>query len=363
MRIGVVTFHRAHNCGAVLQCLALVKVLQRMGHEVKVIDCNKIGEGSLIPNVSSVRVWLGWFKSLVIRQAMPQRLWLRYWRFMKRSFPLSDWIDKGVMFPNDFDKIILGSDQVLNPGLTGSFLETFLLRNRCPDEKKIAYAASFGVSTLEESWRGVFADCLSRFRALGLREESGVRICREELRISVSTTVTIDPTLLLDAEDYRKFESPVLRTGEYVLVYWIGNSTEYVSSLAHRIAKNLGINVIVASITARKDDASWRPSSPDEFLYLFRNARCVVTTSFHGTSFSIINRKPFITVIPKGMNVAGRMIGLLEQLSLSSQLISEGDVVTDEYLLSRLNIDFGKAEASLDRIRKESIRFLENALG
>ena len=362
MKVGIVTFHRAHNCGAAMQCIALISVLRKMGHEVFVVDCNNVGEGHFFPRTFNVRIWMGWVKSLVLTRARGQRLWLRYKRFMHRFFPMTKKISRGHSFPTSLERIVLGSDQVLNPDLTGRFLEIFLLMNRCPNKKKVAYAASFGVSTLSEHRRDVISAGLSGFQALGIREKSGVKICQNELHLPITPEVTIDPTLLLDGADYKPFETHVKTEGEYVLVYWIGNSTEYVTSLANRIAKLYGLKVIVASITARHDNETWKAISPDEFIYLFRCARFVVTTSFHGTSFAIINRKPFITVIPAGMNVASRITDLLGQLSLLSQIINEYDNVDDSRIGDMLNLDFSKAVRALERIRKESMHFLANCM-
>jgi hypothetical protein len=114
MKIGIVTFHRAHNCGAVLQCLALVKVLQIMGHDVKVLDCNNIGS-TFFPNSCRIRVWLGWVHFMLRSCFRAQRLWFRYWRFRKKYLPITDRIEIGAKFPSDVDYFILGSDQVLNP--------------------------------------------------------------------------------------------------------------------------------------------------------------------------------------------------------------------------------------------------------
>ena len=362
MKVGIVTFHRAHNCGAALQCVALITVLQRMGHDVRVLDCNNVGEGILFPNVRNPRVWLGWLYRLVVSGALSQRLCFRYWKFMKRFFPMTGRIGNEKPFPGEFDFFVVGSDQVFNPMLTGEFLDVFLLNGCCDDEKKISFAASFGVSTLPESYRSVFSECLSRFQALGIRENSGCEICEKELNVPISPVVTIDPTLLLSSTDYLRFETPVKTGGDYVLVYWIGWSREYVCELANRIAKRSGLRVIVATITTYKSDASWIPTSPDEFLYLLRNARYVVTTSFHGTAFAIINRVPFLTVIPNGMNVAGRIVGLLEQLSLTSQIVHEGDALTDGRLDGLLDVDFKNVGSALWEIQIGSIDFLRNAM-
>lgn len=361
MKIGIITFHRAHNCGAALQCVALITVLKRMGHDVKVLDCNNIGHG-FFPSCLRLRVWLGWFHFMLVTKARAQRLWFRYMRFRAKFMPMTKRIGINERFPEEFDYIVLGSDQVLNPEWMGRYGNVFLMRDKCEDKKKIAYAASFGVSSLPEGSREYFSEALSHFVAIGVREDTGLGICRKELGLNVPSLVTLDPTLLLLAEDYTKFERPVRVEGEYVLVYWMGHTKEYVCELAHQVAKVYGLRVIVATIMAYNDNEEWISVSPDQFLYLVKRARFVVTASFHGTAFAIINHKPFLTVIPRGLNVAGRMISLLNLIKLSNQLVNEGELLDSELIRKRMSIDFEEADFHLQKLRTQSLQFLQKTL-
>ena len=361
MKIGIVTFHRAHNCGAVLQCVALITVLQRMGHDVRVIDCNDIGQ-TFFPNVLKIRVWLGWIHFMLISFARTQRLWFRYWCFRRRYIPMTHKVKKKCKFPKDIDRVVLGSDQVLNPTWMGQYGDEFLLINKCPDRIKVSYAASFGVSSLPEECREHFKIALSKFHAVGVREDSGAKICNEELHLPIKVKVTIDPTLLLEADDYVKFEKPVRVKRPYVLVYWMGHTKEYLCNLAHKVADLYGLKVIVATITAYHDSKEWISVSPSEFLFLFRNATFVVTASFHGTAFSIINHKPFLTVIPKAQNIGDRMISLLNKLKLTNQIVNEGSDIGDSIIRQKLSLRFDEADTALNYLRKESMEFLQEAL-
>ena len=361
MKVGIVTFHRAHNCGAALQCVALITVLQKMGHDARVIDCNDIGQ-TFFPNVLKIRVWLGWIHFMLISVARTQRLWFRYWLFRRKHIPKTPYIKKGEKFPSDIERVVVGSDQVLNPMWMGRYGDEFLLLGKCPDRNKISYAASFGVSTLPLECRERFKAALSKFHALGVREDSGAVICNEELHLPIMAKVTIDPTLLLEASDYVKLEKPVRIKHPYVLVYWMGHTKEYLCDLAHKIAAIYGLKVIVATITAYHDSKEWISVSPPEFLFLFRNATYIVTASFHGTAFSVINHKPFLTVIPQVPNIGNRMISLLGKLNLMKQIVNEGSDIDESIIKQKLSLKFDEADILLNSLRRESIEFLQDAL-
>ena len=308
MKVGIVTFHRAHNCGAALQCAALVMVLQRMGHTVKVIDCNNVGE-SHWPNfrgVRTIRGLVGFLVRLAMSIGIADRFFRHYRLFRRRLIPMTQNCI-GKKFPDEFDRIIVGSDQVFNPVITGSQTNAFLLKDFPNNSKKSSYAASFGAATLPEQYRGDFAAELAKFKHLGFRESSAEKICREELGINVKTQTVLDPTLLLDAYDYKEFESPSYVGGEYVVIYWGGRCGEEARAIAHKLAVKHGLKVVfinqwpLSRFRQRKGD--WIGMPPDRFLWLMRNARFVISTSFHGTAFALINRKPFIVIRPVGYDL------------------------------------------------------------
>lgn len=358
MKIGVLTFHRAHNCGAALQCVALVLAITKLGHNVNVLNVDDEGEAPLVPHFGSFRAFLGWLRSLVVNLAAAERLWFRYRRFQRRNMILTARIKATERFPREFDRIILGSDQVLSPVLGTNALELYLMRGRCPNIKKYAYASSFGVKSLPFELRQFYAKGLSRFNAIGVREYSGVNICRVELGLKSRIDMVADPTLLLDSEDYYMLESPMKIKENFLLVYYIGSARNYVINLAHKIAAKRGLKVVVASVMGGKGSGEqWYATDPGEFLWLVRHAACVVTTSFHGTVFSIINRKPFVSIIPLGSKVADRVINLLDRLGLSRQIVMENANIEDAVLKSGMQYD-DEFERRLRDFRSESMAFL-----
>jgi hypothetical protein len=174
--------------------------------------------------------------------------------------------------------------------------------------------------------------------------------------------VVLDPTLLLDADDYRCFERKVDVDGEYVLVYTVGGAMSAVNVLANEIASRYGLKVVFATLIFNNPEPYWLAVSPDELLYLARNATYIVTTSFHGTAFSIINRKPFLTVMPDGQKVSGRITDLLEKLNLSKRIVRENTLPGGSTLDALLKIDYSATLPSLCELRMRSLGFLEEAL-
>ena len=167
----------------------------------------------------------------------------------------------------------------------------------------------------------------------------------------------LDPTLLLGKEDYEALEKPVKTKGDYVLLYTMQNSHQAVS-LAKRIGGKLGVRVIdLSANTLRKFRGTERVTDigPGEFLSYVKNARWVVTNSFHGTAFSIIYKKDFYT-LPHSTR-GGRMTDLLRSLGLEDRLVTEGKTPS-----SFDPTDYNDAEKRLQELKDTSLGFLKEAL-
>ena len=363
MKLGIITFHRAHNCGAMLQCVALQTVLERMGHEVVVVDCNDVGDGLR----DRLFVPLSWRRAkqlahLLLNRLNPARR--RYARFRRRFMNLSP-ACMGRIQDVACDCYVLGSDQVLNPFHMENQRNVFLMTDIPSSVRRIAYAASFGIETLPCECLRPFRDALACFSALGIREDSGVAICRGQLGLVQDVCQTLDPTLLLDSSDYRRLEFSVRTPDRYVLVYHMGWCLDATLSLARRVARMQDARVVVTSLVGLRpkvDDVMWLFGSPDQFLSLVKNACCVITTSFHGAAFSVVYQRPFISVIPLGLTVKGRLVSLLRQLGLENRAFREGDSVSDDELGALIDIDFGKVCQRLRPLRESSMAFLRKAV-
>ena len=216
--------------------------------------------------------------------------------------------------------------------------------------KKLSYAASFGCKEWEytEEQELQCGKLAKRFDAISVREASGVDLCKEHF--GVDATLVLDPTLLLDKEDYGKVCNDVPRKGKHIFVYSLVVS-EGVLAVAEKVAETMGLPIIVkqAGSKVRKEDTI------EDWFAEFRDADYVVTDSFHGMEFSIIFNKPFAIVMnPSGGNV--RYISLLSQLGLMERIVKDGTLPSDSA------IDWQKINMQLDSLRKTSLEFLKNKI-
>ena len=367
MKVGILTFHRAHNCGAMLQNYALQTVLKRIGAEPFTIDFNRIGEERRFANLSVLTI-----KQRILRAIQfffsigifDLRLY-RFNRFRKRNLQMTGRVAAGE-WPSDFDFYIVGSDQVFQPNLTRQHLKAFLLEGVLP-KKRISYAASFGYESLPEAFRSMYKENLALFHAISVREESGARIIKKELGLDVPVEVVLDPTLLLDSVEYEKIETRVRVSEKYVLVYSIGGVDAKLREVANDVANRMNAKVMFVNACRRSyfrtPHNDLLAISPDRLLYLVRNAAYVVTTSFHGVAFSLIYRRQFTAIIPKNSKVAGRIPALLNRLGIPERAtaeISPIDRIREQY---DSRIDYNAVVERLGTLRKASLGFLQSALG
>ena len=367
MKVGILTFHRAHNCGAMLQNYALQVALLWAGVSPMTIDFNNIGEEKRFSGFSGLtfRQCVRRMIEFVFSVGIFDLRLARFNRFRMRNLRTTGRVAAGE-WPSDFDFYIVGSDQVFQPNLIKKHLKAFLLEG-IPPEKRISYAASFGYESLPEAFRATFREGLSQFHAISVREESGVRIIKKELCLDVPVEVALDPTLLLDSAEYEKIETRVRVPEKYVLVYSIGGADAKLREVANDVAKRMNARVMFVNACRRSyfrtphDDLL--AISPDRLLYLIRHAAYIVTTSFHGVAFSLIYRRQFTAIIPKDSKVAGRIPALLNRLGIPERAtaeISPIERIREQY---DSRIDYDAVGVRLGALRKASFDFLEKVLG
>ena len=200
---------------------------------------------------------------------------------------------------------------------------------------------------------------LRRLDHVSVRERDSVDFVRDALGKEV--TQCCDPAFLFTEQDY----APMLREAQcapvdepYLYVY-ILDENAYVAEYAKRIAAEKGLKICYYapnySAAFSPDDVCCIADGPSEFLYRLRNARYVVTTSYHCVVFSLLFRKPFLAFTRNSLSV--KTPDLLRTVGLSDRLIrtNEDKDVDDP-------IDFDAAHAAIGQMREKSMAFLENAL-
>lgn len=361
MRIGILTFHRACNYGAVLQCYALQEYLKGMGHDVSVIDyrpkyierpyrffrysydCSQ----SLLVNIKIILRQI-----ILIPVNIKQRIIFNV--FQKKYLNLSK---LNLTTPeNDYDVFILGSDQIWNSGITGGKLDRnyFGQFPAAEGKKVISYAASAG-TVAHECNPKLLIESAKNLRWIGVRERNLFELVSKNLPNNI-VKFTIDPTLLVGSDCLNKIAVGKKQKFKYLLVFQL-KSDETTDNIAEQIASEKKLKLVRIS----QDDSIYRllslqghPSlSIEEFLWYIANADYIVTSSFHGTALSIVYGKHFSAVI-NNEKIGERIRELLAELNLSDRIIDgNGESATGEVRYDR---------SLLDIYKRSSGEFLKRAL-
>jgi len=302
MRTATITFHAPNNNGSFFQAYALQKVLTEViGAENEIIDYRsekQINQYSVFRPVRSARdlvknvVSLLHYRPINTHNQRYEAMRERYFKMTNRCSTL----EEVQQTADSYDAVFAGSDQIWNTGAP-DFSEAYLLPNVNP--RKIAYAISFGSFSAEAELMK-YKDEIEDFYRISVREESAKN--HLEKQISRPVDVTVDPTLLLEREDYLCMADALpLVKGNYIFFYSISYPDEVVRA-AKRIADQIGIPIITV-FTSFHTIACERhgikvlyDAGPREFINLLSNAKLVLTNSFHGTAFAIVMHKPFYHV-------------------------------------------------------------------
>jgi len=307
--IGILTFQRAHNHGALLQAFAIQQYLKGQGHQSELIDYRNIGTPEFYKKKINLRSFLKpsfaiytlykilFFKSFsnrakVFHRFMDQHLIYSSAFYENREELIVANID------NFYRKIIVGSDQVWNLDLSYddySYFLDFIKR----EDQKISYAASFGRSIFDTDTLTKLKGFLSTFKALSVRESDAVKLVN---KLSGETVEhVLDPTFLLAKEQWNNYAIAPDETEDYILCFVIGYCSKETLKICQEISKRKNLPIIMIGNT------SFRPHfdlhikfinvlSPFELIGYVKAASFVVTSSFHGTAFSIIFNKQFLSL-------------------------------------------------------------------
>lgn len=360
MNIGILTFHRAYNYGARLQCYALTKYLQSLGHSVKVIDyypdyfkeeyalipIKKINKAGFLSKISILIESLLFLPLKIIRRR-------RFDRFLYR-LPLSERLPSSAKQYGNYDIVFVGSDQVWNKQITGDCVDPFytgVVKRK--GIKLVAYAASTKVDSAAIDTL-FYKQILKNFERVSVREDIFCDICNK--LISGCALTVVDPVLLLKKKEWEKI-SVKPRETNYLLVYTVPSDAS-VMKFAKLVAESRRLKIIelVPNIKYLFRRNARQIASPEEFIGYFLNASYIVTTSFHGTAFSIIFEKQFSTIL-LGSSVDDRSLSLLNKLGLGTRTVTSSSIT-----LPKTEIDYGKINSRLDAIEQISYQYIKESI-
>lgn len=257
---------------------------------------------------------------------------------------------------SDYDYVVVGSDQVWNPNF-GRLREVDLLTNVKPS-KRIAYAGSFGISTLPTKYKHKAMREFTKFKAISVRENQGKKII-QELTDRKDIEVVLDPTMLLTANEWNAISKEpeqikLLHGKKYILSYFLGNLSLQRKNEIERIAKENDCEII----NLLDNNSPFYSCGPSEFVYLEKNAFLICTDSFHSCVFAILFNKPFVVLKreddTESMN--SRIDTLLGTFKLTNRYST--DIITNELL----SCDYTNAMKILEKEKEKSINFLKKAL-
>jgi hypothetical protein len=348
MKIGILTFHRAHNYGAVLQAYALQEVLKNMGHNVEFIDYRN-------PFLLNIYNWFIWRRFITKDMAKAIKELMLVFKRKRRFDKFQHFIQSDLSLSanpytlTSYDVIIVGSDQVWNTKLTHGFDPMYWGKWNHQNTIVASYAVSMEdyISTNDKK---EISELLKNFDYISVREENIKK--QLETLSNKKIDVTIDPTLLLDRESWLHIEDKPLINEDYILLYQVRNN-EIAEDIAKQISQYLNIRIV--HLSARIDlcnNNETISSGPIDFLNLFRHAKFVVCTSFHGTIFSLIYHIPFCSVILNDGNDA-RVTNILSQVGLSERGVSE----YTNHLFSSVN--WPNVDEKIYEIRQKSMNYLK----
>lgn len=365
MKIGILTFHCAHNYGAVLQAYALQHYLLSLGHDVEIIDYRP--EYLLRPYRLNI-TWRRFFSKKPLKCVqkffgelfcfLPVRCirYSKFNRFITHRLQLSRRV-RGTHIPAGYDVYVVGSDQIWNPNITEGIDGVYFARFGFEKgrRKYVSYAASMEAVALSESDKARYSLLLRGLDSISVREKVLVDLLQPLTDKKIE--LVLDPTLLVDADVWNRLSVCPFPHRRYVLVYAV-RGNDAILDMAGRMARQLGVGVLNLTAWVTEQRNKYQTASPEEFLGAIRHAELVLTTSFHGTVFSVLFNRPFYTV-KLGAGNDSRSESLLEMLDLKQRMIP----LTATDIHSDRSVDWDEVNGRLHEYRQKSRAFLHSALG
>ncbi|MCD8018650.1 MAG: polysaccharide pyruvyl transferase family protein [Clostridiales bacterium] len=365
MKVAIISkYYKNYNFGGLLQAYALTKTIINFGIDAEQIsykanDTLKYGfVGGIKNNVKLIA------RDFVIRLisknlSSPYSSMRKFMEEIPHTIPVT--LKSIGMLNNDFDVFVAGSDQIWNPAFA---YDEYFLSFVDPHKKRIAYAPSIGVSTLSEDDAEYLKTRAAHFDYISSREKAGVSLLKNIFPEKEIEWV-LDPTFLLDRNEWNELDvnEKMLLPDHYALIYLMGNN-DMNEKIAREIANTHGLKAITIPFTVN----DYRQSSkmlcnlgPREFYTLIKHSNLVLTDSFHGTAFSIINNVPFCCfkrTKDSSNNMNSRIDSLFEMFDIPPRWISSETA----YLDVSQDIDFASVNNRMSTWRTKSLDYLKTAL-
>lgn len=366
MKIKIITKHAPSNYGSLLQSIATLTVLKRMGHEAQIIDYQRPDERGLENTLTNMKT-----KPSIINNPVKKLAYicLRYpleaMAFSRFEGMRHKYLDMTPLLTSheeleklEADVFMTGSDQVWSDAGVDKYDSAFFL-SFVKKGKKVAYAASFGKTKFDDATVVAYKKMLSSYDAISVREDAALDLIKSwNLKKYELLEQVLDPTLLLNSQEWSSLIKKN-RTGKYVLVYQIHNDKK-LNLYAKKLAKHLNIPLLRVNPQlhqiVRGGKFHWCPDVSD-FLSLVKNATVIVTDSFHGTCFSINFNKQFVEILPN-TSTGSRNQSILRLTGLQDRILKN----ENDFDIALKKIDYAKVNMIVEKERSHSLDVMKKII-
>ncbi len=349
MKISISTYYR-YNYGSCLQAFALSHVLKKNGDDVEILNYESNYLKCLIKELK--------YKSYYFSNNNFYKTLKKFNEWNQKNLNISKVIygeNKLKEKINNYDISICGSDQIWNNKkgyINPLYYLPFTLN-------KIAYAPSFGkdienINNLNETLK-----LIKNFKYISLREKTNVELLKKDYNIS--TEHVLDPTLLLDKEEWSNVIDKQNYEKKYVLVYLLTKNDDYTKEI-EKFSKENNLEIVNLAILANDNNGNLI-ADPFDFINLIKNAEFIFTDSYHGSIFSIIfEKKIYILKRFKDDDISSqniRLYDLIDLLGIKNILIESSDISKVE---NKKNIDYIEVKKIIEKNKEKSLKFLKNSI-
>ncbi len=372
MKICILTQPLVNNYGGILQNYALQTTLKNLGHTVWTED-RKVNKKVLFDVFKQNKLVRQLFRKEVVdyskqpsktqQQIINKNITPFIERYIKCTEPI-DSTNKYKLLKYGFEAYIVGSDQVWRPKYSYGLYNYFLDFTKNMNVLRIAYAASFGVDEWEFNWFQTLRckHLINKFDAVSVREKSGVELCDKKWKQTAEHV--LDPTMLLTCDEYKQLvkQTDSIDNREGIAVYVLDNDKEKnrtIQEVSNFLGKSHYSLMPKYKYENNVDMSLCVYDSIESWLKGLIDADFVVTDSFHGTVFSILFNKKFVSLTNKARGNA-RLMSLLDMFGLQDRLLCAADEQLNEVLMKDINYDL--INKQIEQWRSESIRFIVNNL-
>lgn len=365
MKVSIITRHFITNYGSLCQSYALQRLIESMGYEVDIINYIRDDEDYRHITSTLVKKSKFWNKNFLTRfiykilqnpnYIIGGRAFETYrqkYLNMTRLYSSFDELEKD---PPEADIYCTGSDQVWGAIGNDKYDKSYFLEF-ASDKKCISYAASFGKVKFDSEYISNLSELVKKYSALLMREKSAVEIL-EKLKLD-NVKQVLDPTLLLDKNEWLDLAEDEIKEKDYVLIYQL-HRNKRMDEYAKEFTKRAGLKLIRVSPSLHHINRGGKfiyLPTVGEFLSYINNARYIITDSFHGTAFAINFNKDFVDILPG--ETATRNQSILELTGLEDRILSD---YSDFSFIDR-HIDYDKVDDIICKKRKESLDYLSKSL-